>query len=328
MKARACPATRLVRRALDGVLLLDKPAGPSSNDALQRVRWLMAARKAGHGGTLDPLAHGLLPIAFGEATKFINRMIDADKGYVADIRLGERSSTGDAEGERSPVDPERALRLTRYDLETALAGLRGSISQRPPMHSALKHDGRPLYAYAREGREIAREERRVQVHELSLVSVALPDIRVRALVSKGTYIRVLAEDIGAALGTGAWMRALRRTTVGPFDVDRAIGLAELERLVGLGPDGAHPGAGDPHWHCPADDRLMPVDAMLDGLPLVRLSVEEARRFGRGQPVSAGRHPGVRSCRVYAPLGFIGLGREQDGLIHPVRLVAPERREHA
>ena len=312
---------RLPRRALDGVLLLDKPLGPSSNDALQRVRWLFAARKGGHGGTLDPLASGLLPIGFGEATKFINRMIDADKTYEARIALGEVSSTGDAEGERQAVDPTRAASLTAGEIEQALARFRGAISQRPPMHAAIKHGGRPLYASAREGVDVERPERPVTVHELELLTFERGIVTVRARVSKGTYIRVLAEEIGAALGCGGWLAALRRTAVGPFGVAQAVTMTALEAALGLSGDGRHPAFVDAGWHRRLDTFLLPVDAMLADLPRVDLPGEDARLFAHGQEIGRGAATPAGQCRVYAPHGFLGLGQLDRARLRPVRLLA-------
>ncbi|MEZ5649111.1 MAG: tRNA pseudouridine(55) synthase TruB [Burkholderiaceae bacterium] len=310
------------RRALDGVLLLDKPVGPSSNDALQRARWLMAALKAGHGGTLDPLASGLLPIGFGEATKFINTMLEADKTYVAEVELGARSSTGDAEGEREAIDPARALALTDDEIRDALAGFVGEIEQRPPMHAALKHQGQPLYVYARAGQEVDRAMRRVRIHELELLGRDARHLRIRARVTKGTYIRVLVEDIGQALSTGAWMTGLRRTAVGPFEIGRALALDDLVREIGLAEDGSHPAHGAHGWACPADRHLLPVDAMLGGLPRIDLLADAARLFAHGQAVGQRTPPRAGGhCRVYAPDRFIGLGRCEDSRLHPVRLIA-------
>src|SRR4051812_47701901 len=200
-------------RDVDGVLLLDKPSGISSNAALQSARRLFAARRAGHTGTLDPMATGLLVLCFGEATKFSGALLDADKAYAARVRLGARTSTGDAEGE---VIERREVRAGPAQIEAALARFRGGIEQVPPMHSAIKHLGRPLYAYARKGETVERSARRVVIRELVLEGMSGEEIDLRVACSKGTYIRTLAEDIGEALGCGGHLSALRRTAVGPF----------------------------------------------------------------------------------------------------------------
>jgi tRNA pseudouridine55 synthase len=218
---------RVPRRVLDGVLLLDKGIGLSSNDALMRAKRLFLAKKAGHTGTLDPLASGLLPLCFGEATKFSQDLLDADKTYEATMRLGIQTSTGDAEGE---VLQTRPVEVSVPDVEAALERFRGPISQVPPMHSALKRDGKPLYEYARAGQVVERVAREVTIHALDLLGAALPDVTFRVTCSKGTYVRTLAEDIGAALGCGAHLIALRRTGVGALTLDRAVTLEALEAM--------------------------------------------------------------------------------------------------
>ena len=209
---------KIVRRAVHGVLLLDKPLGLSSNQALQQAKRLYRAEKAGHTGTLDPLASGLLPLCFGAATKFAQVSLDADKAYRATLVLGQRTSTGDGEG---ALVEERPVNVDRAAIEAACARFTGSLLQLPPMHSALKHEGRALYEYAREGVEIEREPRQVQIYGIDIVvwhdAVLVIDVRC----SKGTYIRTLAEDIGAALGCGAHLGALRRTASGPLPVRRS-----------------------------------------------------------------------------------------------------------
>jgi tRNA pseudouridine55 synthase len=204
-QAMASDPTRAPRRAIDGVLLLDKAVGLSSNAALQRVRRLYRAEKAGHTGTLDPLASGLLPICFGEATKFAHMLLEGDKTYAATVRLGLTTTTGDAEGD--PVD-ERPVQLSRGEIEGALARFVGSIAQIPPRHAALKYRGRNYYEYAREGIAIPRVAREVIIHELALERWSSPDIEISVRCGKGTYVRVLAEDLGAALGCGGHLAAL------------------------------------------------------------------------------------------------------------------------
>ncbi|MDW8468819.1 MAG: tRNA pseudouridine(55) synthase TruB [Burkholderiales bacterium] len=289
--------------ARDGVLLLDKPVGITSNAALQEAKRLLAARRAGHGGTLDPLASGLLVILFGEATKFARFALESDKTYLAALRLGVATATGDAEGEviaRRPVHADRAA------VEAALEGFRGDIAQVPPIYSALKRSGRPLYALARAGERVARPPRRVRVSELVLLSYEGDLLQLRIRCSKGTYVRQLAADLGEALGCGAHLAALRRLAAGRFRLEDAIGLEALRAL-------------------PIDARvarLIPPARLLEGLPAVRLDGERARRFCHGQPVRAA--PAARGeCRVLAPDGaLLGVGTlGADGLLHPARLVA-------
>lgn len=307
---------KIVWRRVDGVLLLDKPVGPSSNHALQAVRRKLRAERGGHTGTLDPLASGLLPLAFGEATKFSQGLLDADKSYVATVRLGERTATGDAEGEvveRRPVD------VTAADLQAVLPRFLGEIDQVPPMYSALKRDGVALYALARRGEEVSREARRVTIHALDVDAIALPEFELRVRCSKGTYVRQLAEDLGEALGCGAHLRALRRTAVGPLDLADAVSLAALEALPEV----------------EAERLLLPVDRLLpDALVPVRVSASEARKFLQGQTLAsvaaagAGGSAGSALVRVYGPgerfLGLADLG--PDGRLQPRRVVATERAE--
>ncbi len=292
-----------MRRRLDGVLLLDKPVGMGSNGALQAVKRLYQAEKAGHAGTLDPLASGLLPVLFGEATKFSQLALDADKEYLASARLGVTTTTADAEGEvleRKPVDvPAGAL-------EPALARLRGPIEQVPPMYSALKHAGQPLYALARKGQSVERAARHVQIHELELLHFEGERIDLRVRCSKGTYLRTLVEDLGAALGCGAHLSALRRTAAGAFRIADAATLDQLQQAT------------------PAErDRLLlPVERLLSGLPRVDLEDPWAGRFAKGQVVPLDRvQAGV--CSVYgAQGGLLGIGDAgPPGELRPRRLVA-------
>lgn len=294
-------ATKRSWQRVDGVLLLDKPSGMTSNDALQKARRLFSAAKAGHTGTLDPLATGLLPVCFGEATKFSSDLLDADKTYEADVLFGVTTDTGDAQG---AVLEQRAVAFDRAALDAALERFRGPISQIPPMYSALKRDGKPLYELARQGIEVERAARAVTIHELALLSFEGERCRLRVCCSKGTYIRTLAEDIGAALGCGAHLTALRRTVVGPLTL---IGAATLDELAALD-ESARP------------LRLQAPDALLQTLPAVRLDADAATRFTHGNPVaceaSAGR------CRVYGDEGrLLGLGdADASGKLHPRRLV--------
>jgi tRNA pseudouridine55 synthase len=285
---------------VDGVLLLDKPQGLSSNDALQKARRIFQAAKAGHTGTLDPMATGLLPVLFGEATKFSHLLLDSDKTYEATLLLGVTTTTGDAEGEildRVPVAADESA------IRAACARFVGEIRQVPPMYSALKHEGKPLYEYARQGIHIERPARDVTIHSLEVLRVAGAHLDIRVRCSKGTYIRTLAEDIGYALACGAHLTALRRTQTAAWSVQDACTLDALGAL-----DGAARTA-----------RLMPIDALLAHLPRIDLSPEHAARFCHGQALRA--HSSTRGAvRVYGP-DFIGtaLIDEADAL-RPQRVV--------
>ncbi|MCB1893916.1 MAG: tRNA pseudouridine(55) synthase TruB [Rhodocyclaceae bacterium] len=293
---------RRTRRAVDGVLLLDKPSGLSSNQALQQARRLYDAAKAGHTGTLDPLASGLLPLTFGEATKFSQQLLDADKRYLARIQLGIRTDTGDSEGQ---ILQQRAVVVERTAIESALARFRGDIEQIPPMYSALKHQGRPLYALAREGVQVDRPPRRVTIHQLLLASLDLPYVDLDVTCSKGTYIRTLAEDIGELLGCGAHLAALRRTAIGPLTVDRAVPLSRLESA-----DIAQ-----------RDALLAGMDSLVGELPEITLDLVEAAAIRHGGSLARDLPPGGL-FRLAAPDGFIGLGRSDDaGRLWPKRLLA-------
>ncbi|CAG0952827.1 tRNA pseudouridine synthase B [Rhodocyclaceae bacterium] len=288
---------------MDGVLLLDKPLGMTSNDALQKARRLYNAAKAGHTGTLDPLATGLLPLCFGEATKFAGELLDADKAYLATVRLGTTTDTADAEGQ---VLETRPVTATEADVREALARFLGEIDQVPPMHSALKRDGRPLYEYARQGIEVERAPRRVTIHAIDLTDWQGETFAIEVACSKGTYIRTLAEDIGAALGCGAHLAALRRTRIGSLEIADAVPLEAIEALE------------------PAerDRRLRPVDALLDALPRAELDAAGAQRVLHGQGVRWQGPAGSR-YRYYGEGGdFLGLGElTADGWLNPRRLVA-------
>jgi tRNA pseudouridine55 synthase len=290
-------------RRVDGVLLLDKPGGMTSNDALQKARRLFSAEKGGHTGTLDPMATGLLPLCFGEATKFSADLLNADKTYEAELRLGITTRTGDAEGE---VIEERPVEVDEAAFAAVLPAFRGEQQQVPPMYSALKKDGRPLYELARQGIEVERAARTITIHALDLLEFAAPRARIRVRCSKGTYIRTLAEDIGKALCCGAHLTALRRTGVADLQLPRALTLEEIEA-------------------CPESDRnalLLPVDALLQGLPQVMLDEAGRARFANGNPVPCPQAGLLGPCRVYAEETLLGLGRaDEDGRLHPQRLVA-------
>ena len=294
------------RRRVDGVLLLDKGTGGTSNAALQQAKRLYGAAKAGHTGTLDPLATGLLPLCFGEATKFAAGLLDADKSYRARIRLGVTTTTADAEGEVLATRPVPAL--SRAVVEGALARFRGPILQLPPMHSALKRDGKPLYEYARQGVEVERAPRPVTILHLELERLDGELLEIAVDCSKGTYIRSLAQDIGEALGCGAHLAALRRTRIGPLRVEDAVTLEALEAMDAAQRDGC----------------LRPVDLLLAGLPAVELDGADVGRFCHGQAVPVARPGGAPAVRVYGGERFLGLGRMLvGGRVAPQRLVASE-----
>jgi tRNA pseudouridine55 synthase len=289
--------------ATDGILLLDKPEGLSSNAALQRVRRLYRARKAGHTGSLDPLASGLLPVCLGQATKASALLLDADKTYDFTIALGERTSTGDREGETLECVPVPAF--DEAAVRKAAAGFLGEIEQVPPMYSALKHEGERLYRLARRGLEVERPARRVTIHRLELKAMNGPELRFETRCSKGTYVRTLAEDLARALGTVGHVARLRRLSLGPFQLPRMHTLAELEQ--------------NPEPES-LDARLLPVDSALSALPAVRLGPAEQACILHGQAVFAAG-PAGSLVRMYGPDGgFLGVGR----MSGEGRQLAPER----
>lgn len=291
--------TKRTWKQVDGVLLLDKPVGLTSNDALQKARRLFSAAKGGHTGTLDPLASGLLPLCFGEATKFSADLLDADKTYEATLKLGVSTDSGDAEG---TVTATRPVTVGEAEVRAALPRFTGDILQVPPMHSALKRDGRPLYELARQGIEVEREARPVTIHALELLSFEGDSLRLRVKCSKGTYVRTLAADLGEVLGCGAHLTALRRTEVGDLNLAHAVTLAALEAMA--------------EEERPV--RLRRVDALLQSLPAVNLAGEAAKRFQHGNPVEAAR---MEKCRVYVDGRLVGVGEiGKDGRLWPKRLV--------
>ncbi|WP_396268177.1 tRNA pseudouridine(55) synthase TruB [Ideonella sp.] len=297
---------RVPRRAVHGVLLLDKPVGLSSNDALQKAKRLFRAEKAGHTGTLDPMASGLLPLCFGAATKFSQVSLDADKCYVAQLRLGQRRVGGDMEGE---VIEERPVQVTQEGIEQACERFKGLQSQVPPMHSALKKDGKPLYEYARQGIEVERAPRQVTIHDIVITGwqdeAHLLTLTVRC--SKGTYIRTLAEDIGEALGCGAHLAGLRRVGSGPLDIAHAVTLETLAEWT----------------EEQRDARLMPPDALVADWPAIRLAAEEAGRFLSGLRRRVVQ-PDAPAVRVYGPepAAFLGGAHITAGELIADRLLSP------
>jgi tRNA pseudouridine55 synthase len=292
---------------ISGALLLDKPVGLSSNAALQRAKRLLGAAKAGHAGTLDPLASGLLLLLFGEATKFAGPLLDADKEYLARLKLGESTATGDAEGAivaRGPADVPEAK------IDAALRHFTGTIEQIPPMYSALKQGGVPLYDLARRGETVERRPRQVRILQIRATRFEPPFLELQVRCSKGTYIRTLAEDIGVQLGTVAHLAALKRTASGGFRVEDAATLEALE-------------AGDA---AARREKLLPLTALLTGLPRAELDAAAEARFRNGQTLANAAQEGL--CGVYGPGGgVIGLGRaDAAGLLHPVRLTAAQEAE--
>ena len=289
-------------RPLDGVLLFDKPLASSSNAALQKVRRLFQAEKAGHTGTLDPLATGLLPICFGEATKFSTALLDADKTYRALLRLGQTTSTGDAEGE---IVAEHPVEAGLADVEAILAKFRGEIQQLPPMHSALKHQGKPLYEYIRKGETIERELRNVVIHELVLNAFNGNEMDITVRCSKGTYIRTLAEDIGAALGCGAHLIGLRRIAIAHFDLRDAYSWQQLAAMTEAERDGC----------------VLPLEALMPDMPKLQLDAAQTQRLAQGQRL--GLDTGLPDGRVclHGPQGFIGMGLLQGRRLAPERLLS-------
>ena len=303
MSPRAAPRPR---RAISGVLLLDKPAGITSQGAVSRGKNLYAAAKAGHTGTLDPMATGLLPLAFGEATKFSHALLDADKTYYATVRLGVTTTTGDLEG---AVVSRASVNVSRTELEAVLDRFRGDVMQVPPMYSALKHEGKPLYAYARAGTEIARTARPIKISALDLESYDGSELTITVACSKGTYIRVLAEDIGKALGCGATLAGLRRTKVGRYRVEDA---STLEVLSEMNEDERMA-------------RLLPVDALLAGLQSCALDADSTSQVVRGQAVGCPEGLGPGLIRLYGPgEAFLGVAEVVDARwLRPRRLLASE-----
>jgi tRNA pseudouridine55 synthase len=295
---------RIPKRAVHGVLLFDKPLGLSSNDALQKAKRLYRAEKAGHTGTLDPLATGLLPLCFGAATKFSQQGLEADKRYTATLKLGVTTTTADAEGE---IVGTCEVAVSRTQIDQACARFTGSTEQIPPMHSALKHAGRPLYEYARAGVEIERQPRKITISKINVLDWQLDTLRIDVQCSKGTYIRSLAQDIGAALGCGAHLVALERTGSGSLSLSDARTLAQLEAAT----------------EDERDSWLMPADALLFDAPVVRLDQVSAGKFLSG--VRSRTHlTDHTSVRVYGPEdnAFLGSAHIQAGELISTRLLSP------
>ncbi|CAM3761310.1 tRNA pseudouridine(55) synthase TruB [Parendozoicomonas haliclonae] len=299
-------------RPVNGIVVVDKPIGASSNQVLQQVKRLYGAAKAGHTGSLDPLATGVLPVCLGEATKLSQYLLDSDKSYRTTAKLGIRTNTGDAEGE---VVAERPVAVTESDLEPVLAKFRGPIEQVPSMFSALKHNGKPLYEYARQGIEIERPARKVNIYRLTLIEFRGDELVLEVDCSKGTYIRTLVEDIGEMLGCGAHVAELRRLKAGPYEEEQSYTIEELEEIRNNG------------GHAALDAILLDQDSAVSHWPQVLLGDSSAHYVSQGQPVQVSRAPTSGFVRIYhqvegAPNIFLGIGEIQDdGLVAPRRLVA-------
>lgn len=293
-------------RNVQGILLLNKPIGMTSNAALQRVKRLFQAQKAGHTGSLDPLADGLLPVCFGAATKVSAFLLDADKRYWVRIKLGVTTTTADSEGE--VVETRPVSGIGEPDLQQVLRRFEGEIEQIPPMYSALKHKGERLYKLAREGVEVEREPRRITIYSLKLLAYDAPEFELEVHCSKGTYVRVLAEDIGEALGCGAHVTALRRTGVGPYGEEGMVAMEALERGAVEGPE-------------TLDALLLPIESAMGQWPEVRLSPDSSFYLRQGQPVLVPNAPVEGWVRLYDADGFIGVGEIlDDGRVAPRRLM--------
>ncbi|MDV5172213.1 tRNA pseudouridine(55) synthase TruB [Photobacterium rosenbergii] len=312
-------ARRRKGRPIDGVILVDKPTGISSNDTLQKVKRIFFAQKAGHTGALDPLATGMLPICFGEATKFSQFLLDSDKRYRVIAKLGERTDTSDSDGE---VVQTREVKVDRGQLERCIAKFRGTTDQIPSMYSALKYQGRKLYEYAREGIEVPRESRKITVYSVELLRFSNNEVEMELHVSKGTYIRTIVDDLGEMLGCGAHVTYLRRTGVSNYPVERMVTIEQLEALLeqAKGQDIAPSELLDP--------LLLPMDTAVQDLPEVNIIPQIAIYVRNGNPVNAGRVP-AEGTQVRITVGeereFIGVGViDREGMLAPKRVVVNEQ----
>lgn len=294
-------------RNINGILLLDKPVGITSNLALQKVKRLFNASKAGHTGSLDPLASGLLPICLGEATKVSGYLLDSDKTYLGTIKLGERTNTADAEGDVIETRPVEGIDEAK--IRAVLAQFVGQQEQVPPMHSAIKQNGQPLYKLAHQGIEVERKSRKITIFSLELQRFADNELEIKVHCSKGTYIRTLAEDIGEALGCGAHLSSLRRIKSGPFDMEYVVTLPELEKLTSDGFEAL-------------DELLLPIETALSDWPGVNLSEHTAYYLRQGQPVQVPQAPSSGWVKIFAEdHQFLGIGQIQaDGRVAPKRLI--------
>ena len=291
------------KREIDGVFLLNKPLGFSSNQALKKIQWLLNAKKAGHTGTLDPMASGLLPICLGEATKFSNRLLNANKTYIATVQLGVTTTTGDQEGE---VISEKEAVFNEAQVKETLQKFVGDITQIPPMYSALKFEGRPLYEYARQGIEIERKSRQITIYDIGLMEFQGSVMTIEVSCSKGTYIRTLAEDIGHALGCGAHLKGLERTQTANFQLTEALTIEALEAMDSIS----------------REKVLLPIDALLEGLPSIELTSAETELIKKGQSIDF-ISKNEEELRLYSVSGqFVGVGQpDLQGRLFPKRLIA-------
>lgn len=292
-------------RDIDGVFLLDKPQGMSSNDIMQKVKRLFQANKAGHTGALDPLATGMLPICLGEATKFSQFLLDADKRYVVTAKLGERTDTSDAEGQ---VVKTRPVNVETSQILTALEQLRGDILQVPTMFSALKHNGKPLYEYARAGITVEREARPITIFELNFIEYQAPFLTLEVHCSKGTYIRTLVDDLGEVLGCGAHVTVLRRTAVADYPTEKMMTWDALQALAEQGD---------------LDQHLLPIDTAVSKLPALKLNAEQSKGIGFGQRVKFANEAKLRGqVRLFSDKNiFLGVALIDDNnVIRPQRLI--------
>lgn len=296
---------------IDGVVLLDKPAGMSSQGAVTAVKRAFKADKAGHTGTLDPMATGLLPICLGEATKYSQDLLEADKTYVAQVKFGARTDTGDAEGlviEELPLPAFENEAAIQIALDALLPSFTGPISQVPPMYSALKRDGKPLYEYARAGVELERTPREITIHKIRWTNIQWPEATLEVSCSKGTYIRVLAEDLGKALGCGAHLVGLRRTEVGHLNLEQSFTIESIQNAL-----------------LDSSSYILPIDALLQTLPHLTVDEQQAKRLEMGQRVPLNLPSIEALVRIYrataAPHNFIGTADWRSGVLHPKRLIS-------
>lgn len=299
---------RPLKKNINGILLLDKPIGISSNGALQRVKHLFGAKKAGHTGSLDPLATGMLPICFGEATKFSQYLLESDKQYRVKVKLGQKTTTGDAEGEVISTRPVTNMTLERLSL--VLRRFTGEIQQIPPMFSAIKHQGKPLYELARQGVEIERAPRTVKIYSVRCDGLEQDTFNLDVHCSKGTYVRTLVEDVGEQLECGAYVAELRRVSVTPYQEAKMISFAALEQL--------HKEYGFSALY----QLLLPIESSVESLPIVKLTTSSAFYMRMGQPVMVPHLPTQGLVRIYTDDGFLGVGEIlDDGRVAPRRLIA-------
>jgi len=293
-------------RDINGIVLLDKPIGITSNTALQKVKRLFNANKAGHTGSLDPMATGLLPICLGEATKLSGYLLEADKAYIGTCKLGVRTNTADAEGEI--IEQQPVADFTEKQIKAVLKQFTGTFEQIPPMHSAIKQNGQPLYKLAHQGKEVERKPRTVTIHSLEMLNLNGDELEISLKCSKGTYVRTLAEDIGRELGCGAHLSALCRTETGSFSIDQAVSMAQLEALAESGFENL-------------DTVILPMEQALSDWPVVDLSENSAFYISQGQAVQVPQAPTCGQVCLVSQNRFLGIGEVlDDGRVAPRRLI--------